>query len=226
MAASLSPPARKKVPWIKLGAALLVCGVAGLLVLRGLDLKGYFFAGMAMIQRAGPVVFFAAMALLPSLGMPILSFNLTAGPAFGEQLGRPLTVALALLAVTFNFTLTYFLARRALRPFLHRWLTRAGYRIPVVEGGDAVSLVAILRLTPGVPFFAQNYLSGLAEVPVGKYLLTSILIAWPSNAAFVVFGDALLHGQGKLALGAVSALVVIAAVTHLARRHLQRRRAA
>ncbi len=226
MAVSSPPAPRKKLPWLKLGAVAFVLAVIGLLVLRGLDVRGLLARGIAAIQAAGPFAFFTAMAILPGIGAPVSAFNLAAGPSFSDRLGTPLTVVCALVAVTINLVVTYALARRALRPFLQKWITRAGYKMPEVEAGDAVSLVAILRLTPGIPFFIQNYLSGLAEVPFGKYIVVSLLIAWPSNAAMVIFGDALLHGRGKMAVLAISLLVVIAAVTHVVRRHLDRRRIA
>ena len=77
----------------------------------------------------------------------------------------------------------------------------------------------ILRVTPGIPFFAQNYLAGLADVPFGKYLLVSCLIAVPMNIAIMLFGDALLHGRGKIALISFGLLLALTTATHLVRKH-------
>jgi uncharacterized membrane protein YdjX (TVP38/TMEM64 family) len=214
-----APAPKKKLPWVKLAIVAIALLVATVLVLRGVDLRGLFNAVMATIRAQGPWIFFTAMAVLPIFGFPVLAFVLTAGPAFSGPLGMPLVVALSLLAVTVNFVVTYALARRALRPFLEKLMKRFGYKLPDVESGDAADLIIILRLTPGVPFFVQNYLAGLAEITFGKYLLLSCLIVWPYNAATVMFGDAILQGKGKVALLAGSLLIAVAAGTHLVRRH-------
>jgi uncharacterized membrane protein YdjX (TVP38/TMEM64 family) len=208
---------------LKLAAALVVLLVAAVLVARGVDLKGLVGRGLDLIRGAGPTAFFLGMALLPACGVPQLTFALTAGPAYGEKLGMPLVIGLSCAALTFNLLLTYFLARRALRPLLERLVVRLGYKLPQVESGDATDLIVILRVTPGIPFFVQNYLAGLANVPFGKYVFISCLIAWPLNFAFILFGDALLHGKGRVALVAICLLLALTAATHMVRKHYGRR---
>lgn len=203
----------------KLVAVAVVLVVAAGLVARGLDLRALLEQGLALIRSAGPVVFFTAMALLPACGVPMLAFTLSVVSLFAIRLGTVPVLLLALAAMTANMVLTYALARRGLRPLLARLVARLGYRLPQVEAGDATDLVAILRLTPGIPFFVQNYLAGLAEVPFGKYLLVSCILTWPVNVALMLFGDALLQGKGKVALIALSLLLALTAVTHLVRRH-------
>lgn len=218
-----APAQKKKVPWLKLAAIAVALLAGAVMLLRGVDFRSLIDTVMAEIRAQGPVVFFIAFALLPAFGFPVLAFALTAGPAFSEQLGMPTVVGFVLLAVTANFLLSYGLARRALRPVLEKLMTRFGYKLPEVEAGDAADLLMILRLTPGIPFFVQNYLAGLAEVPFRKYLLLSCLIVWPMNAAVVLFSDALIHGKGKVALTAAMALGAIGVGTHLARKHYARK---
>jgi uncharacterized membrane protein YdjX (TVP38/TMEM64 family) len=214
-----APAAKKKLPVVKLAVIAVVLLVGAVVLLRGVNLRALVDQAIALIREQGPLVYFTAMALLPAAGFPVIAFGLTAGPAFSEQLGMPMVVVCALAAVTVNFLLTYGLARRALRPLLQKLFTRFGYKLPEVEAGDAADLVVILRLTPGIPFFVQNYLSGLAEVKFSKYFLISCLIVWPMNAGVILFADALMHGKGRIALLAGSLIVVIAAATHLARKH-------
>jgi uncharacterized membrane protein YdjX (TVP38/TMEM64 family) len=219
MPLSVAPPPKKKLPVIKLViAAVLLLAVAAV-VLRGLDLRAFVERFMGEIRTRGPWVFFGAFALLPAVGFPVLAFGLTAGFAFSERLGMPMVVICTLVAITINFLLSYALARRALRPLLGDLLTRFGYKLPQVEAADSTDLVVILRLTPGIPFFVQNYLCGLANVKFSKYVLISCLIAWPFNAATVVFSDAVMHGRGRLAITAGMLLVAVVAATHLARKH-------
>jgi uncharacterized membrane protein YdjX (TVP38/TMEM64 family) len=220
----VAPTSQKKIPWIKLAIVLGVLVIGAILVARGVDIRGLLNQAMDAIRARGPVAFFIALALLPGVGFPVLAFGLTAGPAFSEQLGMPTVVALVLLAVTFNFILTYALARRALRPVLEKLMRRCGYNLPQVEAGDATDLVVILRLTPGIPFFVQNYLAGLAEVNFRKYLLLSCLMVWPTHAATVLFGAAIMEGKGRVAIMAAMGLVAIGAIAHLVRKHYARKR--
>jgi uncharacterized membrane protein YdjX (TVP38/TMEM64 family) len=194
------------------------------LVARGLDLKALVQQGLDLIRNAGPVAFFSAMALLPALGAPILAFSLSAGPVFGEKLGIGAVIALSLLALLINMALTYFLASRALRPLLEKLFVRLGYKLPEVETADATDLIILLRVTPGVPFCVQNYLLGLARVPFGKYLALSCTFMWGFNIAIILFGDALLHGKGKVAFIALSLFLALTVATHLVRKHLGRKK--
>lgn len=209
---------------MKLAAAGLLLLVAALLVARGVDLRALLRQGLAQVQQAGPVVFFGSMAVLPAIGAPLSPFSLTAGSIFAGQLGMPWVIFYALLAITCNMLGTYLLASRALRPPLERLVRRLGYKLPEVESGDVTDLIVLIRVTPGVPFLAQNYLLGLAQVPLGKYLLVSCAVQWSFNAAFIVFGDALLHGKGKFALFGLCALIALVAGTHMVRKHYERRR--
>jgi uncharacterized membrane protein YdjX (TVP38/TMEM64 family) len=219
-------PTAKKIPWIKLAVAAVVLVALAVLLMLGLNLRAYFDQGMALIRGASPVAFFTGMALLPAVGVPALAFILSAGPLWGERLGMGHVVLYSLVAVTINFTLTYFLARRALRPLLERLIVRLGYKLPQVEAGDATDLIVIMRVTQGIPYCVQNYLLGLAEVPFGKYFLWTVILSLPQNAALVLFGDALLHGRGKTIIMVGGLLVALVAVAHLLRRHYARKKTA
>jgi uncharacterized membrane protein YdjX (TVP38/TMEM64 family) len=188
--------------------------------------RRWFSSTMDAVAAAGPVVFFSAMAILPAVGAPNLPFALVAGPAFGERLGMPLVITLGLIALTINLTFTYWLARTWLRPLVTRLLARFGYPLPQVEGGDATDLIVLLRVTPGIPFSVQNYLLGLANAPFGRYLVLSCAIQWVMNGAFMLFGEALSQGRGKMVLTAVLVLVAATVATQLARKHMAKKKAA
>ena len=178
------------------------------------------------MAAAGPAVFFGAMAVLPAVGVPNSPFALTAGPVFGERLGLPVVALLGLTAITLNLTLTYWVARRWPRPLCKRMLERFGYELPAVATGDVTDLIVLIRVTPVLPFFSQNYLLGLADVPFVRYLLISVAIQGSLNAGFILFGDALNKGQGKMALTSVLLIATLAMGTHLLRKHYGSKKAA
>lgn len=150
----------------------------------------------------------------------MLAFSLPVGRAFGAQLGMPLVVILGLAAVTTNLFITYWLARRALRPFILKLIERLGYKMPSFDAADLTDFIVLMRVTPGVPFFIQNYLLGLADAPFGRYMFISCLVSWSYTSAFIIFGEALLGGRGKLAMICISLFAALAAASHLVRHHM------
>jgi uncharacterized membrane protein YdjX (TVP38/TMEM64 family) len=102
-------------------AGVLLVGAA--LLLRGANPRELIDQGMGFIRAAGPVVFFAAMAILPAAGAPLMAFTLSAGEAFGAQLSMVGVIAVSLTMIALNLALTYWLARYALRPALTNLVT-------------------------------------------------------------------------------------------------------
>ncbi len=204
---------------IKFLVAAALLFVVAVLVLRGVNLRFYWDEGMAVIQRAGPWVFFTAMALLPAVGAPLLAFVIPAGPAFSEQLGLGGVILACAVALAVNLTLTYWVARRALRPLAERLVARMGYQIPQINRDEQLEVALLLRITPGPPFFLQNYILGLGNVAFATYLAVSWSVVFAQVVGVVVFGDALVHGKARLAVLGICLLVAAAIVVHLVRKH-------
>lgn len=207
---------------------LAVLGVAGVVVgglmLRGLDLRGLIDQGLALVRDAGPLAFFCGMAVLPAVGFPLSPFTLTAGSVFAPTLGWPVVIMATWAALAVNVSITYVLARWIARPGLEKLTVRLGYPWPEVHADNYWDITLLARVTPGPPFVLQGIMLGLARVPFRIYLIGSALVAWTYGTVFVVFGDALLAGKGKMIIFGISALVALALGTHLLRRHLARKK--
>ena len=198
-----------------------------LVVMAGLrwrvEVSGWVGSTMTVVRGAGPVAFFIAMALLPVAGFPLFPFNFAAGPAFAEQLGLGPVVVLASVAIAINVSLTYWLARWALRPPLAWLVQRLGYRLPEIAPGNHFALAVLVRVTPGPPFFFQSCLLGLAAIPFGIYLAVSWLVATAYSAGVILFGDALMQGRMKTALVALGLLGALAIGLKLLRPYLAKK---
>jgi uncharacterized membrane protein YdjX (TVP38/TMEM64 family) len=175
--------------------------------------------GVNLLRDAGPWVFFIAFALLPAFGFPISVFYLTAGTAFAERMGLGGVIAATGAALLVNISLSYAMARYVLRPWLEQLVGRTKYRIPRVAAGEHAEITLIVRITPGPPHFMQSYLLGLAEVAFPTYLAVSWVISIAYATGFIIFGDAILHGRGKMAFLGLSGLVALALGVHLLRKH-------
>ena len=209
----------------KLAIVGVVLGGVVLLVLQGVDVKALFNRGLEFIRSLGPVTFFAAMAVLPSFGCPLTAFTLSALPVFGGEMGAPMVVALALASITVNLAFSYWLARYALRPWVEKLLNWMGYKLPQVAAEDRLGLLVLVRVTPGPPYALQNFVLGMAAVSFGLYRAVSLVIISVYSAAFILFGDAIVNGRGKMAFLAVSLFVAFTVGVKFLRRHYQRRQA-
>lgn len=214
----------KKHLLLAAGLAVVAVGVA--LVTLPMGVREAVEAVVSGLREAGPAPFFAAMALLPAAGFPLMAFTLAAGPVFGPVLGLGWVIFWSLAAVVANLLLTYWLAHRALRPLVARLLVWAGFPLPVAPVDGAWQLTLIVRLTPGPPFWAQSYLLGLLRVPLAPYLVVSTAVMAGYIVALVSGGAALIEGNGRLAFAAAGFLVIVIAALQLLRRRALRKQAA
>jgi uncharacterized membrane protein YdjX (TVP38/TMEM64 family) len=175
------------------------------------------------LREAGPGPFFGAMAVLPGLGFPLSAFLAVAGPVFGPTMGVGLVIACAIAAITVNVAWSYWAAARVLRPVAKWIVQRLGYGLPEISSGAAWSAILILRIVPGIPFFLQSLLLGLARVSFGPYLLVSVLVPAAYVTAMITLGDALIRGDRLAMAGAGALFFVAGGIIDQVRRYLLRR---
>lgn len=208
---------------VMVGAVVITIALAGVLfwkdplVTQAGDLME---RAIRLCREAGPLAFFSAMALLPAFGFPLSPFTVAAGPAFGPTMGVGAVVACAVVAVTLNVALSYWIAARLLRPLALRVVAWFGYRLPTMHGQSAWVATLILRIVPGPPFFLQSYLLGLARVPFSTYICVSTLVPLGYIASIILFGDAVAQGKGGAAIAAAVLMLVIGAIIHQLRKRL------
>jgi uncharacterized membrane protein YdjX (TVP38/TMEM64 family) len=160
---------------------------------------------LARWQNAGPLPFFAAMAILPAFGAPLTPFTIVAGATFGRQLGLIGTWT----ALAANLALCYALAQ-LLRPWLATLVARFGYDLPRFSPPKqgAVRFTLAVKAAPGLPAFVKNYGLGVAGVPFAAYFIVSMLITGLYATALVLVGESLLsHRAGRALAVALAALV-------------------
>lgn len=217
---------KRKLPVVKLAIAAVVLLAAAVLVLRGVDVHALAERGVDAIRNLGPAAFFAAMTVLPAVGVPMLAFTVPAGEAFEPQLGLPGVIAVALTALAINLALGYWVARYAFRPVLAGLIKRYGYSVPRVTGDNALMMTLVVRLTPGPPYFIQTCLLGLAEVPFRLYLIVSWLALLPWVVGAIILGKGLLSGKFGLLMSGVGVLIVATVIIQWIRRKYFRPREA
>lgn len=222
---------KRKLPIVPLVVLLVAAVVAAGLLLRGGDARGLIDRGRGLIDHGvlvirnlGAGAFFAAMAVLPAIGLPLLAFTMTAGQAFAPQLGLGGVIALSLVAIAINMALGYWIARYALRPVVLGLMKRYGYSVPRVTGDTALTVTLVVRLTPGPPYFLQALILGVAEVPFRTYMIVSWLGILPWALGGIILGKGLLSGKfGVAATGFAVLIVAVVLVQWVRRRYFGRR---
>lgn len=201
----------KKLPVLKIVIVGIALAIAAVIVLKTVGMErliGWLDEFVALIRDLGPWAFFSAMTILPALGAPMLAFTIPAGEAFAPVIGMPAVIIAAVVAIALNLALAYWISRYALRPLLTRLVNRYGYSIPRITPQNALSVLLVVRLTPGPPYALQCVLLGIAETPFRLYMIVSWLAILPYAIAAIVLGQGLRNGNFGAIIGGVGVLVV------------------
>ncbi|MBC7979670.1 MAG: VTT domain-containing protein [Armatimonadetes bacterium] len=169
-----------------------------------------------------PSTLFWALVFLPGLPIPTSALLFTAGVVWRQQ---PLMACLlCLLAMLLNLTWTYWLAAGPARRLVEKLLMATAVQIPDLPQGNHLKLILVLKLTPGIPFFFQNYLLGFLRAPFYLYLSISMLGNGIIGTGIVLSGAGLADGKLMPAITGVSLIAVGAVLTQMIRSWLARRR--
>lgn len=215
---------KKRLVRLLVGLTLLGCAVALLAV--QMDLRAQMARCLDYVRTEGAGVFFTAMAVLPFFGFPLSAFVLSAGPVFAPTLGPGVVIACGAAALAFNVSLSYWFAAFALRPWMERLIVWLGYKVPKLPEGRDWEFTLVLRVVPGIPFFLQNYLLGLARVRFAIYLPISMAVPMVYLTLAVLAGDALAQGDKRKLIFAGVLFAAVGTGMHILRKRLAARRRA
>lgn len=204
-----------------LAAVLLAGGIAWKMGVDLASLKDTWRALNDYLVRH-PWAMVAALVILPGLPVPASPLLFTAGVVWREQ--PYMAVGFALLGISLNLTWTYWLAAGPARRLVEKLLVATETQIPDLPRGDHLRLILILKLTPGIPFFLQNYLLGFLRAPFLLYLPVSILCNGLIGTGIVLSGVGIADGNLEPAITGVSLIAVGFVLTQLIRRWLAKKR--
>ena len=223
---------------------LLLAGLAvaslGLSVLAGPRIAGGAMAGAAMLRAAGLAGlagFAAAFFIVALVGIvPGALLGLAAGAIFGLEAG----FAAGAIGSLAGAAAAFGLSRSFLRPHIAAFLARHGRlaRLDTQLGADGWRLVALVRVSPVMPFSLTSYALGLSRIKFSAYLLGSLaslpnLLGYAALGALGGDGLGALRGDGarlpgtagpgtaghdiRLALLALGAAATLALIWHMTR---------
>ncbi|GAB4107915.1 MAG: VTT domain-containing protein [Phycisphaeraceae bacterium] len=136
----------------------------------------------------GQVIYGAVYVLAAVLFVPGSALTLAAGAIFGLFWGT-ITVS---LASTTAAALSFLIARYLARDMVRRWAEQSPKfgAIDRAIGAGGWKIIALLRLSPAVPFSLGNYLFGLTSIRFWPYVITSWLAMLPGTLMYVYIGYA------------------------------------
>jgi uncharacterized membrane protein YdjX (TVP38/TMEM64 family) len=174
----------------------------------------------AWLQHVSPLAFFALMATVPIVPVPMSIFYFSCG-----IFPTPVALAGILIAIPINFAITYWLAKHLLRPLAEKLLAKAGLKIPQPSSRKNGILFSIFIRICGTPYTLQNYIIPLAGVSFRDYMIFGLPFQYIPAIAMMLLGNSLLHGEGRKAVIAIAILVAVAIATKLAKDYFSKRKA-
>lgn len=134
----------------------------------------------------GMVGFGLAYAGAALLFVPGALLTVVAGGIFGLGWGIVVVALATSLADAIAFLVARYLARDTVERAMGRYPRFGALDRAITQGGWRV--VALLRLSPTIPYSASNYLYGLTGIRFLPYLVTSGIFTLPGICAYIYLG--------------------------------------
>jgi len=215
--------------------SILLIVAAFLLILRALPVDALLEGLQIWVEGLGPwgpAAFAAIYAVWTVLFLPGAALTLAGGAIFGLANGLLAVWAGASVGLALSFLIARYLAREKVSA-----LARSNPKFGAIDraiGEGGWKIVAMLRLSPVMPFNVQNYLYGVTAIGFVPAVLTSTAFILPGTFLYIYLGhvaaqaaEAASGGQGRsaaewglLAVGLLATVLVTVYVTKLASKAL------
>jgi uncharacterized membrane protein YdjX (TVP38/TMEM64 family) len=217
--------------WLAVAALLIAVSAAWSTLPLGEWIKSF----TVWVEKLGPlgvVVFVAIYAVATVLFVPGSLLTIAAGLVFGLLIGTLAASAGSIIGASGAFLIGRYFARSRIEAKAKR--DEKFRAIDKAIGREGWKIVALLRLSPLIPFNASNYFYGITAVQFWAYVLASWIGMLPGTVLYVylgTIGKAGLGGGDKasspleyvfLGVGLVATIVVTVIVTRLARKALKK----
>lgn len=159
--------------------------------------------------RSHPTALFLAIAILPAFAFPVSPLLILAGAVWGANAEA---CALAVGAILINVLLCHVAAAGPGHQLIAGILGERYTRWSKTARASQWQLATVLRMTPGVPLCAQNYILGLLRIPLSASLALALPITGSYVCGFVLTGGAIFEGRFGIIILGLSILVVISVV--------------
>lgn len=189
--------------------------------------------GIQQLGVFGPAVVALTYILAGLLFVPGSALTIAAGALFGLLWGTAIVSIASTITAALAFLIGRYFARESVQRAAQGNRSFAAFDQAIGKGGWRI--VALLRLSPAVPFSLGNYLYGLTSIRFRPYVLTSWACMLPGTFMYVYIGhlgatglqaagggsNAVGYGKTVLLVSGLAATAVVTVyLTRLARRAL------
>lgn len=235
-AMSMSAFVRGNAGRLKIASVILLI-VALMMFVKSLPVDEWVEALKVWVERMGvwgPLIFAAIYAVWTVLFLPGSFLTLAGGAVFGIGWGTATVSLGSTTGAALAFLIARYLAREQIET---RTAGSPKFRaIDAAIGQQGWKIVALLRLSPAVPFNLSNYFYGLTAVRFWPYVLASWIAMLPGTVLYVYLGyvarkgvevaagaqqSGSIGGKIMLGVGLLATVVVTVFVTRIARRAIQ-----
>ncbi|RAV33782.1 TVP38/TMEM64 family protein [Corynebacterium heidelbergense] len=191
---------------VALGALALLAIVAWFLPVPGVE------SIRSWVTRAGwwaPAAYVGLMVAFTQLPVPRTLWTIAAGLLFGSVWGSALALTGLLCSAALSLTGLRLVANRVIRSGASargRW---ESVQQMVAERGWIAVLG--LRMVPAVPFSILNYACAASRIPLGPFLVATLIGSAPNTIATVVATDTVTTGGDPWVLLLTAALAIVGA---------------
>ncbi len=218
------------VKWIAVG--IIVAGL--ILIVRLLPVENAVRWLTDQVNRLGiwgPVVFALGYIVAAVVFVPGSALTLAAGAIFGLLWGTVIVSIASTVAAAVAFLIGRYVARGAVERQAHRYPKFGA--IDKAIGEQGWKIIALLRLSPAIPYSIGNYVYGLTSVRFWPYVLASWIAMLPGTFMYVYLGHvgrATVAGTQRtpgqwalLIVGLIATILVTVYITYLARKAIRGR---
>lgn len=180
------------------GISFLLIVAALILLSRALPIDSGVQALQGWIKSLGiwgPLIFGVIYTVAATLFLPASALTLAGGAIFGLGVGTLTVWLAATTAAALSFLIARYVARSKVAQLASRNPKFGAIDKAIGEGGWKI--VAMLRLSPAIPFNLQNYLYGVTAIRFWPCIAASWLFMLPGTFMYVYLGH--LGGQGLAA---------------------------
>ncbi|OAI50111.1 hypothetical protein AYO37_00470 [Opitutia bacterium SCGC AG-212-L18] len=133
----------------------------------------------AILGKIHPIYLIAGIGILPAFGIPAAIFYVAGSIAYGVEWG----LIYSGIGVAINISFAYWIANSFLRKWILAFLNKQGHKPLTIPKSEIKATIIAIRLMPGLPLCAQNYILGVSGVPFKAYFILS----WPTQMFWAVF---------------------------------------
>ena len=138
------------------------------------------------VTSHGIIAFVLLYLVIASLPLPRWPLTVAAGAAFGFVKGVIISLGVSFCGAAIAFLASRYLFRHSVQRLCERKPKLKAVDEAMREGGWRA--VALLQMSPAVPFGLQNYFLGASRVKIGQYLIGTAITGLPSTLIYVGIG--------------------------------------